>query len=67
MRRNVNHNESGVFNARQGKWKGRLCLFTHKCLEDGTVFLERYLGEDGKMKEPDNPWIREEEIEWMEE
>lgn len=67
MRRRLNHNESGVYNSRIGLWGWKAALFTHKDVNNGTVFLERFIGAHEKDDVPDNPWIREKEVVWMEE
>lgn len=72
MRRNSNHNESGIFNARKGMYKGLLCLFTHKDMRTGKVFLDtEYRKEgDGRLTEINykgDPWVPEDEVMWVEE
>lgn len=68
MRRNQNHNESGIFNARKGYYIGYLCLFTHKDISKGEVFLDTMWDKNGnEIPYRKNPWIPEDSVIWIEE
>lgn len=63
----IDRDKDENFKERIGLWKGQLGLFTQKDMKNGTVFLEKYIGLSAIFDLPNDRWIKESEIEWVQE